>query len=78
MSFLKGLMEGVPDLGDDEEAAPAEPKAKKRRFEVSASIGVLRHHAGCQLVGMPACAAVANAAPQMVNSVHRSACFSGG
>ena len=40
LSFLKGLMEGVPDLGDDEEAAQAEPKARKRRCEVPACIRV--------------------------------------
>lgn len=53
LSFLKGLMEGVPDLGDDEEAAPAEPKARKRRCELPTSASIARHSADCQVVGFP-------------------------
>ncbi len=32
LDFLKGAVDGVPDLGEEEEPAPAEAKPKRRRY----------------------------------------------
>ena len=37
LDFVRGIVESVPDLGEEEETAPAEPKPKRRRCQSHAS-----------------------------------------